>query len=205
MAHDPSDLRRPVRPRTDATAADDQLASAAVDRGRSPVEDEQTLELREEELVAHKELREAGQVRVRTRVEEVPSRLEVEAYYEEVEVQHQPVGQAVSERRQPWEENGELIVPVYEEQLVVTKRLILREQLRIRRVGSHQTQVFEDTIRRDRLVVEDPQQTGRVRETYPTDEPRGGPEAGEPTVGHEAPEQKREGGVLENLVLKALQ
>lgn len=180
------------------TAADEELA--AVD------DDEQTLELREEELVAHKELREAGQVRVRTRVEEVPSRLEVDSYFEEVEVQHEPVGQAVSERRQPWEEHGELIVPVYEEQLVVTKRLILREHLRIRRVGSHRSQVFEDTIRRDRLVVEDPQDTGRVRETYPTDDPRSESARRDEPPPSAAPEEKREGGgVLESFVLKALQ
>src|SRR5687768_2149319 len=49
-------------------------------------EDERVLELREERLVPHKQLREAGAVVIRTEVEEVPERLEVEGYREEVEI-----------------------------------------------------------------------------------------------------------------------
>jgi uncharacterized protein (TIGR02271 family) len=132
-------------------------------------ESERTIPLHEEELVAHKEIRELGEVVVRTRVEEVPSRLEVEAYREEVEVEHVPVGQVVSERVAPWEEDGVLIVPIYEEQLVVTKRLVLREHLRVRRVGTTETHLFEDTLRRERVEVEDPANTGLVHELYPDD------------------------------------
>ena len=111
----------------------------------------QTIELREEQLIAHKELRELGEVEVRTEWDLVPGRIEVDAYREEVEVEHEPVGQVVSERGQSWEEDGVLIVPIYEEQLVVTKRLVLRERLRIRRVGTTERQLFEDTLRRERL------------------------------------------------------
>ncbi len=176
MAHDPSPAyRRPARPPGDVAPADQAADRLRLDAGEAgdagEKVDEGTLELREEELVAHKEVHLAGEVRIRTRVEEVPSRLEVDSYYEEADVEHQPIGQAVSERRDPWEEDGVLVVPVYEEQLVVTKRLILREQLRIRRIGSTQRRVFEDTLRRDRVVIEDPQDTGRVHETYATDEP----------------------------------
>lgn len=132
-------------------------------------EGERTLELREEQLIPHKELREVGEVQVRTQVEEVPGRLEVEAYREEVEIEHVPVGQVVSERAQPWEEDDVLIVPVYEEHLVMVKRLVLREHLKIRRVRTKEVQLFEDTLRRERVVVEDPSNTGLVHEQYPTD------------------------------------
>ncbi len=131
---------------------------------------ERTIELREEELVAHKDLREVGEVTIRTELEEFPGRLQVDAYREEVEVEHVPVGQVVNERVPPWEEDGVMVVPVYEEQLVVVKRLLLREHLRIRRVATTESQVFEDTLRRERLVVEDPDQTGLVHERYPTDD-----------------------------------
>jgi stress response protein YsnF len=40
---------------------------------------EQTLELREEQLVAHKDLRELGTLEVRTEIDELPGRLEVDA------------------------------------------------------------------------------------------------------------------------------
>jgi uncharacterized protein (TIGR02271 family) len=163
-----------------------------------PVLDEasDTLELREERLVAHKETRELGEIQVRTEVESVPGRLEVEAYREEVVIEHEPVGQVVTERVQPWEEEGTLVVPIYEERLVVSKRLVLREKIRVRRVGSTERQLFEDTLRRERLVVDDPNQTGRVREVYPADE-----EAAEAAEA----EGDARSGFFEGLVRKALE
>ncbi|MGI9147932.1 MAG: YsnF/AvaK domain-containing protein [Chloroflexota bacterium] len=169
----------------------------------SETEAEQTLELREEQLIAHKELRDLGEIEVRTEVEEFPGRLEVDAYREEVVVEHEAVGQMVSEREKPWEEeDGVLVIPIYEEQLVVTKRLVLKERMRVRRVGTTERQLFEDTLRRERMVVDDPNNTGLLREQYPTDEPEASPthdkaEPGEPT----APE----GGFFEHLVRKALE
>jgi uncharacterized protein (TIGR02271 family) len=157
---------------------------------------EELLELREEELVAHKELREAGEIVVRTTIEEVPGRLELDAYSEEVEIEHQPIGQAVSERRQPWEEGDVLVVPVYEEQLVVTKRLVLKEQLRIRRVTTTERRLFEEPVLRERLVIEDPQGTGLVHEIHPTSETHGS---------EAADDDEPKSGLIENIVRKALE
>jgi uncharacterized protein (TIGR02271 family) len=134
-------------------------------------ESERRIELREEQLIAQKELVDLGEVIIRTTVDEVPGRLEVDAIREEAEVEHVPIGQVVSERVEPWEEDGMLVIPLYEEQLVVVKRLYLREQLRIRRVGTTARQVFQDTLRKERLVVEDPHGTGLVHELFPTDMP----------------------------------
>jgi uncharacterized protein (TIGR02271 family) len=128
--------------------------------------DAQTLELREEELVPRKEPRESV-VELRVAVEQVPGRLELDAYREEVIVEHVHVGQVVSEREEPREEGDALVIPIYEEQLVVTKRLVLRERMRIRRVATTERQLFEDTLRRERLVVNDPQRTGKIQEQYP--------------------------------------
>lgn len=127
-------------------------------------EDEQKLELREEVLVPHPQPRNAGEIVIRKRVTDAPGRLEVEAYAEDVEVQHEPVGESVTERRDPWDEDGTLVIPVYEEQLIVSKRLVLRERLRIRKLATTQRRLIEDTLRREQVVVEDPQHTGRVRE-----------------------------------------
>src|SRR5947209_294144 len=135
--------------------------------------DERTLELREEELIVQRQMRDVGEAHIRTRVEEVPARLEVEANAEEVEVEHVPVGEVVSQRSEPYQDGDVLIVPVYEEQLVVTKRLLLREHLRIRRVRTTQRQLFEDTLRRERVDVDDPSQTGMVHERYPEGTPDG--------------------------------
>jgi uncharacterized protein (TIGR02271 family) len=182
-------------------------SGTAPDRPLVAAEDERTLELREEQLVAHKELRELGEVEVRTEIDEVPGRLEVDALREEVEVEHEPVGQVVSRREEPWEQDGTLVVPVYEEQLVVSKRLVLRERLRIRRVRTTERQLFQDTLRRERLVVEDPDHTGLVHEVYATDAPAGEEPADQGAGADQAAPagEQPEGGFLEHLVRKALE
>ena len=155
---------------------------------------ERTIELREERLVPRKEMVDAGEIEIRKEIEEVPGRLELDAYREEVEVEHVPVGEAVSEKVEPWEENGALVVPVYEEQLVVTKRLVMKEKLVVRRVAGTERRLFTDTLRREKLVVEDPDNTGLVHEKYP---PENQQQA-------ESEEAKEDGGVLHNIVRKAL-
>ena len=176
----------------------DEQPLGRTDQDQYGTPDEQTIQLRQEELVAHKEVREVGEAQIRTWVQNVPGRLEVEAYTEEVQVEHVPVGQVVSERKPPWEEEDVLIVPVYEEQLVVSKRLVMREQIRVRRVGTRRRELFEDTLRRERLEVEDPQHTGLVHETQPTRDPEGSEPVAE-TSGSDSP------NLLESLVRKALQ
>lgn len=165
--------------------------------------DEQTLELREEELVVHRDMRDVGEATIRTRVEEVPARLEVDAHSEEVEVERVPVGQVVSERKDPYQDGDVLIVPIYEEQLVVTKRLILREQLRVRRVTNTQRQLFEETLRKERAEIEDPGHTGLVREHYP-DAPDGARVAQVPEHDDEEEADREQGGLV-NMVRRALQ
>jgi uncharacterized protein (TIGR02271 family) len=164
------------------------------------------LELREEQLVAEKDLVDLGEIVVRTTVDEVPGRIEVDAIREEAEVEHVPVGQVVSERVEPWEEDGALVIPLYEEQIVVVKRLYLREHIRIRRVGTTARQVFEDTLRKERLVVEDPNRTGLVHEVFPR--------AGDEDPDHDqhdrdGRDRHREGqerpSFLENVVRKAFE
>lgn len=143
-------------------------------RGKRPTSVDSTdpppirrIELREEELVPQKELVEVGEVVLRTTVEHAPGRIEVDAYTEDVEVEHVPLGWVVRERVEPHQEGDVLVVPIYEEELVVVKRLVLREELHVRRVASTERHVFEDTLQRERLIIEDAGQTGRVRELYP--------------------------------------
>jgi uncharacterized protein (TIGR02271 family) len=139
------------------------------ERVPAPDPAEQTLRLREEELVARKRMEEVGRVEIRTEVEEFPGRLEIDRLHEELDIEHVPLGQTVTERRPPWEEDGVLVVPVYEEQLVVTKRLVLKEQLRVRRIQTVERQLVEDVLRRERAVVQDPTGHDLVHERYATE------------------------------------
>ena len=192
-------MSRPKRPHTNRVEVPE--GEAEYDSGVADTV--HTLELREEQLVAHKELRDLGEIEVRTEIDEVPGRLEVDAYREEVLVEHEAVGQVVTEREKPWEEtDGVLVIPIYEEQLVVTKRLVLRERLRVRRIGTTERQLFQDVLRRERLVVDDPQHTGLLHEQYPISAPDSGQEVPELSGSERA---EPETGFLGNLVRKALE
>jgi len=166
------------------------------------VDETETVQLAEERLVARKELEEAGRVRIRKELEEVPRRLEVDAYYEDVEIEHVPIGRIVKDQEQAREEDGVYIVPVYEEQLVVVKRLLLKEEIHIRRHGAIEKRLFEDTVRRERLVIEDPDRTGWVREHYATDRPEGEVAAGDVPSDEVEPENP---SLLEKLGRKVLE
>jgi len=186
-----------TRAEIERLAAGDSLVEREV-----ATEETTIMQLQEERLVARTELEETGRVRIHKEVEEVPRRLEVDAYYEDVDVEHVPIGRIVKEQESAREEDGVYIVPVYEEQLVVVKRLLLKEEIHIRRRGAKETRLFEETVRRERIVVEDPDRTGRVREHYATDRPEGDVAAGDVPPDEVEPENP---GLLEKLGRKVLQ
>ena len=94
---------------------------------------EEVIPIVEEE--AHVEKREVttGKVRVHTRVDVVQETVRASLEEERVEVTRVPVGREIDQVPEVRTENGVTIVPVVEEVLVVEKRLILKEELHIRR------------------------------------------------------------------------
>ena len=103
-----------------AAAAANPLAASRDVREQVVDEAPGRLELHEERLVAEKEMREVGAVRVHTEVEEVPAHAEAEVLREQLRLQHVPVNEVVKDRVLPWEEDETYIVLVYEERLVLT-------------------------------------------------------------------------------------
>jgi uncharacterized protein (TIGR02271 family) len=91
------------------------------------------VELAQEQLEISKREVERSRIVIRTRVEERDEVAELELQQEEVTVERIPRGVPVDAKPATREENGVLIVPIVEEQLVVTTRLILKEELRISR------------------------------------------------------------------------
>jgi uncharacterized protein (TIGR02271 family) len=126
----------------------------------------ETFRLHEEELITEKEMREEGSVEVRTILEEFPGRIEIEAIREEVEIEHLSGGEEVETRQAPYEDGDYLYIPVYEEHLVVSKRLILKERIRVRRRARTEVRVFEDTLQRERVEITQPANTILARESY---------------------------------------
>ena len=82
---------------------------------------------------------------VRTRVEKRDEVAEIELQQEDVAVERVPRGVPVETLPAVREEDGVLIIPVVEEQLVVTTRLILKEEIRITRRS--RTELVREPVR----------------------------------------------------------
>lgn len=90
----------------------------------------------QEELVVSKEVKETGRVRVRTEVQWHTGHARADLFRDHVEVERVPVGREV-ESVPPVREDGDtMIIPVVEEILVVEKRLLLKEEVHLKRIRS---------------------------------------------------------------------
>jgi uncharacterized protein (TIGR02271 family) len=123
------------------------------------------LETREERIVGERTRVDAGDVVIRKVVDHIPVTTELNSESDVIEVERVPIDQVVPQRRDPWQENDALIVPIYEERLVVERQIVLKEQLRVTRSSRTIGHQVSGTIRRERIVVEDP--GNAVREVPP--------------------------------------
>jgi uncharacterized protein (TIGR02271 family) len=106
----------------------------------------------EEELRAGTRERQADSIRVRKRVRTDREHLEVPTRREEVSVERVPL---TSETSGTTVGEGEIRVPVTEEEVVVEKRPVVKEEVRIRKDVVEDTEVVEADVRREEIEVED--------------------------------------------------
>lgn len=125
------------------------------------LEDEEELRVRrsEEELRVGTRTYEAGAVRVRKRVRTERERIRVPKKRVEVTVERVPVEEGIAtptgRETAPEITEDEIVVPVIEEELVVEKRPVVREEIRIRKEVVEETEVVEEDVRREEVEVED--------------------------------------------------
>src|SRR5215212_9341519 len=120
-------------------------------------EDELRVQRTEEELAAGTREREAGQLKVRKRVRTDREQIEVPTKHEEVSVERVPVEGEASEAEIG---EDEVVVPVTEEEVVVGKRAVAKEEVRIRKDVVEDTEVVEEDVRREEIDVEDATERG---------------------------------------------
>jgi uncharacterized protein (TIGR02271 family) len=128
-----------------------QTAGVA-DRTDVSYEDEVRVQRTEEELRVATRERKAGSIRVRKRVRTDREQIEVPTRHEEVSVERVPVEGESSEAEIG---EDEVVVPVTEEEVVVHKRPVLKEEVRIRKDVVEETEVVEEDVRREEVEVED--------------------------------------------------
>ncbi|WP_376090587.1 DUF2382 domain-containing protein [Roseomonas sp. CCTCC AB2023176] len=86
----------------------------------------------EESISVGKRAVEVGRVRVALTTDTVEEILRDTLQSRRVEIERRPVGETVTEIPRVRQEGDVLIIPVIEEVLVVEKRLVLREEVRVR-------------------------------------------------------------------------
>jgi uncharacterized protein (TIGR02271 family) len=121
-------------------------------------DDEVRVRRSEEEILVGRREREAGAMRVRKRVRTERERLEVPKKRTEVTVERVPVeeggtsGEGITATPQIGEE--EIVVPVVEEEIVVEKRPVVKEEIRIRKQVVEDVEVVEEDVRKEEVEID---------------------------------------------------
>ena len=118
-----------------------------------PVSGELTIPLHTEDVVISRRKLERAVVRVATVTRNHEQLVDEELVHEYVEVEHVPIGRVVDAMPAVRVEGDVTIMPVVEEILVVERRLILKEEVRIRRVRITEHHLETITLREQEAIV----------------------------------------------------
>ncbi len=112
--------------------------------------EERRLSLSEEELEVGRSRRQAGEVEIDKHVETRHVTEHVPVRHEEVVIEHRPPGDMSAETRI---EEGEIHVPVSEEELTVQRRTVPREEIVVRKEEVIEDREIDADLRRERAEV----------------------------------------------------
>lgn len=118
----------------------------------------------EETLRVEKRTVERGRVQVSKRVIEREETVDVPLHQEQIEVERVSINRPVTEPAPVRHEGDTVVIPLYEEVLVVTKQLMLVEEVRVSRRRSERREPQQVVLRREEAVVErsEPEDGGNV-------------------------------------------
>ncbi|GLC62002.1 hypothetical protein PLESTB_001828800 [Pleodorina starrii] len=135
---------------------------------------EQTVPLMEEQLTVTKRKRVTDRVRVSTITETVDSLVPVDFSDVEIDVVRVPIERDIDVVPDIVTEGDLTIIPVVEERIVITRQLVLREEIHVRRTERRETSDIPVTIRRQRAVIDHHGPQTEDRYTYAEGLSRGG-------------------------------
>lgn len=117
-----------------------------------------------EEIAVGKRVIESGKVRISKRISEHEELVDVPLFREEVRVERVPVNLFVEALPTVRQEGDTMIIPVVEERIVIQKKLLLVEELRVRKevVEHHQPQTVN--VRKEEV---------EIKRVTPDKQPRG--------------------------------
>ncbi len=108
----------------------------------------------QEEIEVHKEIRKTGTVRIRKTVRESEELVHESLAYETVDVERVPMDRFVDTLPSIRTEGEVTVIPVVKEEIVVTKRLRLVEELRLTKRVSVSDYSEPVTLRAEEVVIE---------------------------------------------------
>jgi stress response protein YsnF len=130
---------------------------------------EDVIPLAEETATVGKRQVVTGRVRVRTVTETAEELVRANLQSDSVEVIRVPIDQVVDSAPEIRTDGDVTIVPVLEEVLVVTRQLVLKEELHIRRRVETEAVEMPVTLRKQRAVVEHEAPDGSIIHEEETD------------------------------------
>ncbi len=145
----------------DEQPPDDPVGSVADERGG--LQEDLKVQRSEEELRAGVRKREAGQVNVNKSVRTEREVVRVPKRREEVDIERVPVEGEAREASGATEADigeDEVVVQVFEEEVVVTKRVVLKEEIWLRKRVAWDEEVLEVDLRKEEVEVDDPTKHG---------------------------------------------
>jgi stress response protein YsnF len=108
----------------------------------------------EEEVHVNRRVVELGHVTIRKKVDELLDEQVVTLRQQDVQLERVPVDRVLDEPLEPYvDDDGAYVVPVIEEEVIVTRRLRLKELLRIHRVVGEHDELIQTPFRRERVLV----------------------------------------------------
>ena len=124
-----------------------------------PVQPESSNEIRripmvEEQVHISKRVVETGRVRVHSRVVEDQQELTETLASESVSVERVPIGRDIDAVPAVREEDGVTIIPVAEERLVVTRQLVLREEIHLIKTRNEEEVKVPVSLKRTEIEIE---------------------------------------------------
>ena len=111
-----------------------------------------------------------GSVRVHKRIRERVERVDLPLWRDTVDIQRVQINRPVSTVPAVRREGQAIIIPVVEEEMVVTKRLILKEEWHVTKRRSSTRAPREVTVRREEVEVERVDRDGRRLNSNSTEE-----------------------------------
>ena len=109
----------------------------------------------EERLVPSKRIVDQGELRIHRHVEEVEEVVREPVTRDDLIVERVAVNRPLEAPAEARYEDDWLIIPIMEEVLVVQKRLMLKEEIRVRKRQVTEAQEVRATVRRQRAEIED--------------------------------------------------